>query len=278
MTPSDTRDQIFRLRFDLAVGSWSPSHAECDAAAEALTALRLPDTTVAEALVSGTWAAASTAPWELPVEEGGSRLTRLMHHVAELLMSTQGGDAEDREVTRQNIVELLAASIEHRPATPSRLSRMFGRARPVSWFVARKERLRVTTLGGRRRAAGVRASEYRQYTATVTEIAQSVLKHQEQGTRLESDEYKALHSKLHAATNALAADMNPYIIASTNKMIPATQNLLSSVARPTRSTTQEHTALVHAFEERLREFELHAQTAVKSITGDPAPLDHRAAT
>ena len=277
MTPSDAREQMVRLRFELAVGSWSPSHAECDAAVEALKALRLPDTTVAEALVSGTWAASSTAPWELPVEEGGSRLTRLMHDVAELLMSTEGGDAEDREVTRQNIVELLAASSEHRPTAPSLLSRLFGRARVAAWLVAGKERLRVTTRGGRRRAAGVRGAEYRQYAAAVTEIAQSVLKHWEQGTRLEGDEYKALHAKLYAATDALAADMNPYIIASTNKMIPAIQQLLSSVAREARPTAQERDALVDAFEERLREFDRHALAAVRDIMGAQTDLHREAA-
>ncbi|MEU6352073.1 hypothetical protein ABZ896_22515 [Streptomyces sp. NPDC047072] len=113
----------------------------------------------------------------------------------------------------------------------------------------------MTTRGGRRRAAGVRGAEYRRYAAAVTEIAQSVLKHWEQGTRLGGDEYRALHSKLYATTDALAADVHPYIIASTNKMIPAIQQLLSSVAREARPTGQEHDALIDAFEERLREFD-----------------------
>ncbi|MFG2210920.1 hypothetical protein [Streptomyces sp. NPDC048638] len=344
MTPSEAREQMVLLRFELAAGSWSPSLGECDAAAAALRALRLPDTTVAEALTSGTRAAASSAPWELSAEEGGSRLTRLMHDVAELLLSAEGGDAEERGVIRQNIVEVLAATGEHRtPATPSGLTGLFRRtlasatgrpdphraapdagtgarrgtatvssyliafcgavvliavlllagmtpvvAVPVglvllavlqvaAWYVADPEHLRLMMPGARRRAARVRAVAYRQYATTVTEIVQSVLKHEEHGTRLEGDEYKELLEKLYAAPDVLGEHMNPYILASTNKMIPAVHDLLSSVARPTRATAQERNALVDAFEERLREFELHALTALNDITGDQASLDHQAA-
>lgn len=71
--------------------------------------------------------------------------------------------------------------------------------------------------------------------------------------------------------------MNPYIIASTNKMIPAVQHLLSSVAREARPTAQEHDALIDAFEERLREFDRHALAAVRDIVGDRADLHREAA-
>ncbi|MDO0938986.1 PhzF family phenazine biosynthesis protein [Streptomyces sp. DG2A-72] len=63
---------------------------------------------------------------------------------------------------------------------------------------------------------------------------------------------------------------NPYIIASTNKMIPAIQHLLSSAARETRPTELECDALIDAFEERLREFDRHALAAVRDVTGDQA--------
>lgn len=343
MTPSDAREQVVRLRFELTVGSWSPSHGECDAAVEALKALRLPDTSVAEALVCGTWAAASTAPWELPVEEGGSRLTRLMHDVAELLMSAEGGDAEERAVTRQNMVELLAATGEHGPpAAPPRRSRFFRRTQVVATkspnprtaghppisdargkipafsyvitgftavvltavillaamppvlalpaglvllivlqftaqYVPGPKQLRPMIRAGRRRAATERATAYRQYAATVTGIVQSVLKHWEQGTRLTGDEYQTLHEKLFAAPDVLEAHMDPYILACTNKMIPAIQDLLSSAARETRLTAQQRDALIDAFEERLREFDQHTLAAVRGVMGDQADLNHLAA-
>ncbi|MDO0938990.1 hypothetical protein QQY66_47475 [Streptomyces sp. DG2A-72] len=55
-----------------------------------------------------------------------------MHDVAEQLTSAEGGDAEDREITRQNMVELLAPSSEHRPpVAPLRLSGLVRRT-PVS--------------------------------------------------------------------------------------------------------------------------------------------------
>ncbi|WP_424217800.1 hypothetical protein ACN20G_37210 (plasmid) [Streptomyces sp. BI20] len=126
MTLREATTALVLLRFELSLGSWRPSNGECDAAAATLSALRSPSVTLDEALVSGTWTATNTAPWELPPEEGGSRLTSLMHHSAEALRSETGADAEEHSVLRANLIEVLVAVLEHRPArTPSWWTRLW---------------------------------------------------------------------------------------------------------------------------------------------------------
>ncbi|MFJ9380190.1 hypothetical protein [Streptomyces sp. NPDC101455] len=109
MTSTEAHHEIEALRTALTSGIWTPSGAETEAAHEALLSGINIDVTPAEALIAGTWVGGTEAPWDLPVGEGGSRLTRLMRAVADLLntlaVDTTEGQRLDREL-RQLLQEV----------------------------------------------------------------------------------------------------------------------------------------------------------------------------
>ncbi|MGA5285434.1 hypothetical protein ACPCSK_34420 [Streptomyces griseoincarnatus] len=115
MTLTEVQAAISSLRSELAAGTWSPSAAEHDAAHEAVLQSVTIDVTPAEAITLGIWAAGTEGATEVPLGDGGSRLTHLMKQCADIL-SEAGFDtsAEGKQLDRE-LHQLLHEVDDRRP-------------------------------------------------------------------------------------------------------------------------------------------------------------------